>query len=229
MKKTVFVSGASKGLGFAIAKKFYDEGFEVIICARGEQGLEEAKAKMPKVHSYACDISKKEQVKSLASEIQAKFGSLDVLVNNGGTFIQAVLHEEEDEILEKLIDTNLYSAYYFSKAFVPAMKDKKQGTIFNICSVASLQSYPAGGSYTVSKFALLGFSKALRQELMEFGIRVISILPGATKTPAWDGVDLPEERFIPADDVGKLIYDIYQLSERSVVEEILIRPMLGDI
>ena len=98
-----------------------------------------------------------------------------------------------------------------------------------MCSVASIQAYPNGGSYAISKFALLGFSKTLREELKDFGIRVTAVLPGATRTSSWDGTELPDERFIKAEDVAEVVFATYQLSTRSVVEEIVIRPQKGDI
>jgi short-subunit dehydrogenase len=109
------------------------------------------------------------------------------------------------------------------------MKSAKSGHIFNICSIASIQAYPNGGSYAISKFAMLGFSKCLREELKEFGIRVSAIMPGATKTASWEGVDIPDDRFMKAEDIAETIYAAYILSSRSVVEEIIIRPLLGDL
>jgi short-subunit dehydrogenase len=98
-----------------------------------------------------------------------------------------------------------------------------------MCSIASIKAYPNGGSYAISKFALLGFSKCLREELKSFNIRVTAIMPGATLTASWEGVDLPEERFMRVEDVADTIYGAYSLSGRSVVEEIIIRPQLGDL
>ncbi|MEM6829699.1 MAG: SDR family NAD(P)-dependent oxidoreductase, partial [Bacteroidota bacterium] len=139
------------------------------------------------------------------------------------------VHEEEEGALEQMIDTNLYSAYHVSRGLIPQMKKQKQGHLFNICSVASLHAYPNGGSYSISKFAMYGFSKALREEMKAFGIRVTAVLPGAVLTSSWDGVDLPEERFIKSEDVAETIYSAYQLSERTVIEDLIIRPQLGDI
>jgi short-subunit dehydrogenase len=109
------------------------------------------------------------------------------------------------------------------------MKEIRRGHVFNMCSIASIKAYPNGGSYAISKFALLGFSKVLREELKEFNVRVTAVLPGATRTASWDGVDLPEDRFMRAEDVAETVFSAYSISERSVVEEIIIRPQLGDI
>jgi short-subunit dehydrogenase len=128
-----------------------------------------------------------------------------------------------------MINANLYSAYYATKGLVHLMKEKKSGHIFNICSVASIKAYANGGAYAVSKFAMLGFSKCLREELKTFNIRVTALMPGATKTRSWEAADLPDERFMTTGDIADTVYAAYSLSERSVVEEIIIRPQLGDI
>ena len=107
--------------------------------------------------------------------------------------------------------------------------EAKSGHVFNICSIASLQAYEAGGSYSISKFAMLGLSKQLRHELKNFGVRVTAVMPGATLTDSWAGVDLPADRFIQAEDVAKTIQAVYELSSSADVEEIVIRPQLGDI
>ena len=109
------------------------------------------------------------------------------------------------------------------------MKERKTGDIFNICSVAGLKAYPNGGSYSISKFAMHGLSLGLREELKSHGIRVTAVHPGATYTASWEGVDLPEDRFIQASDVADLIWSVSQLSRSTVIEELVIRPQLGDI
>ena len=190
--KTIFISGASQGIGLAIARRFYQEGFRVIICARGQEKLARAKKEMPKLYTYQCDISDKEGVKAMAQWLNETFGALDVLVNNGGTFLPGQLHSESDDTYELLMATNMDSTYYLTKGVLPLMMEKKSGTIFNIASVASIKAYQNGGSYGISKYAMLGFSKNLREEMKDFGIRVISIMPGAVKTPSWDSVELPK-------------------------------------
>jgi NADP-dependent 3-hydroxy acid dehydrogenase YdfG len=109
------------------------------------------------------------------------------------------------------------------------MKLKKSGYVFNICSTASIKAYPNGGSYCISKFALLGMTKVLREELKEHNVKVTAILPGATLTDSWKGTDVPENRFIKPTDIAETIWNAYLLSKNTVIEEILIRPQLGDL
>lgn len=229
MSQKVFVSGASKGIGLAIAQKFLQHGFEVAISASSEASIAKVKQEFPQIQCFQADMSNKQQVLALADKLNQSFGPLDVLVNNVGKFLPGAIHSESDEIFETMMLTNLNSNYYLTKRVLPAMMERKQGTIFNICSIASIMAYANGGAYSISKHALLGFSKVLREEMKPHGIRVVSVLPGATLTASWEGVDLPPERLMPAEDIAAIVWDTYKLSSRTVVEEILVRPQLGDL
>jgi len=237
MNKKIVITGGTRGLGAAIAEKFTREGFDVAVCARSENDLLALNNKLTglRVHEHqkiltvVCDISNKAQLKAFAADIQHAFGAVDILVNNGGVFLPGQIYLEEDGLLEQLIETNLYSAYRLSRSLLPDMIKKNSGHIFNMCSVAGIKAYPNGGSYSISKFAMLGLSKALREELKDFSIKVTTLLPGATLTDSWKGTELPESRFMKSEDVAQLIWDIYKLSANTVVEEVVLRPMLGDI
>lgn len=233
--KTAVITGASKGIGLACAKKFVQNNFNVAICARNQEALDEAvnllKAENSSIEVYAqiCDVSNKEALNNFAKEVLKKFKNIDVLINNAGVFFPGEVHKEDEGVLEQMIETNLYSAYNLSRAIIPNMKARKSGYIFNIASIAGLQAYPNGGSYGISKFAMIGMGKALRQELIDFNIKVSNVMPGAVFTASWAGVDLPESRFIQADDIANLIFNAYSLSDSCVVEDIVVRPQLGDI
>lgn len=228
------ITGATKGIGKACAEYFAMKGFNLAICARTETELRALASEINSKYSVqvfqkACDISKKNEVKDFGKFCFTKFNNIDILINNAGIFLPGNFLDEADGTLETLIETNLYSAYHLTRIIAPLMVQQKHGHIFNLCSVASINAYDAGGSYAISKFGLLGFSKNLRHELKKYHVRVTAVLPGAVLTPSWDGTELPEERFIDAADVAKLIWNAYDVSDRAVVEEILIRPMLGDI
>jgi short-subunit dehydrogenase len=234
MNKLIVVTGGTQGIGRAIAFKFAKEGFDVATCARKAADLDSLKAGLEKacpvkVHTFLADLSDKNQTKAFAAFINGLHGSIDVLVNNAGYFLPGKITEEVEGSLESMIQSNVYSAYYTIRGLVSGMKEKRSGHIFNMCSIASFTAYPNGGSYAISKFALLGLSKVLREELKGFGIRVTAVMPGATRTASWDGSGIPDERFMKAEDVAEAVFGAYSLSERSVVEEIIIRPQLGDI
>jgi short-subunit dehydrogenase len=235
MKKLIVVTGGTKGIGRAIIDKFADHQFDVVSCARNAQPLKEMegqlRARHPAIQIYtmAADMADKQQVKLFGDFVVSLKRPIDVLVNNAGYFIPGEISTEPEGTLESMIHANLYSAYYTTRGLVQEMKKQKSGHIFNMCSIASIKAYSNGGSYAISKFALLGFSKCLREELKEFGVRVTAILPGATRTASWEGTDLPEERFMKMEDVAEVVYSAYSISGRSVVEEVVIRPQLGDI
>lgn len=225
----IVITGASRGIGKAIAEKFATENHRVIVCSRDETKLNALKLLHPSIITYSCDVSDRDAVLQFGDFILQTFEKIDILVNNAGIFIPGKITEEEDGVLEKTLQTNLLSAYHLTRKLAPAFIHQQDGYIFNMCSVASIKAYENGGSYSISKFALLGFSKTLREELKPHNVKVSSILPGATLTDSWQGTDFPESRFSKAEDVAELVYSIVQLSKYSVVEEILIRPQLGDI
>jgi short-subunit dehydrogenase len=234
MNKLIVVTGGTRGIGRAVVEKFASEGFDVATCARTRKDLDEMKREIEKVlsvqvHTHVADMGKKEDVKEFCHFVNGLHRPVEVLLNNAGYFLPGEITTEPDGTLENMINANLFSAYHTTRGLVEGMKSKKNGYIFNLCSIASIKAYPNGGSYAISKFALLGFSKCLREELKSFNIRVSAVMPGATYTASWEGVDLPEKRFIPVDDIADTIFAAYKLSGRSVVEEIIIRPQLGDI
>ena len=235
MNKTIVVTGGTKGIGRAIIEKFSQHGFDIVTCSRNQQELETLKTTIHKVSPATnvffqqADLSEKNQTKAFCEFVKMLNRPIDVLVNNAGYFLPGQIVNEPEDTLEKMINANVYSAYHTTRGLAAEMINKRAGHIFNMCSIASIKAYHNGGSYAISKFALLGFSKCLREELKEFGIRVTAVIPGATKTASWDGVDLPDARFIKVEDVADAIYAAYSLSERSVMEEIIIRPQLGDI
>lgn len=231
MNKSVVISGGSQGIGKALVKKFLNEGFKVYTCARKKAGLDQLieECQSDLLKTFVADLSNKNEVMDFADWILTHEKSIDVLINNTGVFLPGQIQNEEDGVIEKQINTNLYSAYHLTRKLLPQFIENKSGYIFTICSTASITAYTHGGSYCISKFALLGFTKVLREELKNSRVRVSAVLPGATLTASWDGVDLPKERFIPAEDIASTIFGAYQLSPSTVIEEILIRPQLGDI
>jgi short-subunit dehydrogenase len=229
----VIITGASRGLGKAIAEIFVENGHNLYLTAMHEvrlyKAMEEMLSKYPvTIKAKPYDLTKKEQVQAFG-EWCLKNCSPDVLVNNAGSFTGANVHDEEDGALEEMIETNLYSAYHLTRVIVPAMIEKKKGHIFNMSSIAGLKAYPGGGSYSISKFALRGFSVNLREELKSYNIKVTTVFPGAAYTDSWTESGVDKKRFMEAEDIAKMIYAASQLSPQACVEEIILRPQLGDI
>lgn len=229
------ITGATKGIGRAISELLAENGYNLIFNSRNEEDLMQMQSslqeKFPKqqFHYKATDMGLKSEVLEFGEFVLSKSEKIDVIINNAGVFLPGSVHEEEDGSLEKMIDTNLYSAYYLTKSLIHKMIEQKSGHVFNICSIASKIAYPNGGSYSISKFALLGFSKVLREELKDKGIKVTSVLPGATWSNSWAGVDLPESRLMQAEDIAKSVLSALSMRASAVVEEIIIRPQLGDL
>jgi len=229
----IVITGATKGIGRAIAEKFAQPKTTLFVCARNYKDLKALKARLEqqgaKVYIKKTDVSKRKQVIAFVDFVAKYTDKVEVLVNNAGVFQQSTLTEEADGLLEQMIDTNLYSAYHLTRALLPLLYNNQKGHIFNMCSIASEKAFPNASAYSISKFALLGFSKVLREELKDKNIKVTSLMPGATWSNAWAGVELPEERIMQAADIAKVVWSAYQLGDSAVVEEIVIRPQLGDL
>ncbi len=235
-RKNIVVSGASKGIGKAIVERFLEAGFDVAFCARSAKVLNQLKNEYSerypeqKVLAITCDVSNKEDVELFAEQVLFEFGEIDVLVNNAGIFKPGSVSDEEDGVFEELLHTNLSSAYYLTRALLPAMVNRASHShVFSMCSTASIMAYVNGGSYCITKFALLGMTKVLREELKTKNTLVTAILPGATYTDSWSASDLPPERFIPAEHIANTVYHCWSLGPEADVEELLIRPRLGDL
>jgi short-subunit dehydrogenase len=237
----VVVTGASRGLGKAIAEKFAANGDHLLLCSMNDvslyKAMEDLQRRFPgaSIKAKAFNLSEKEQASAFGHWVLAETGgresgtSVDVLVNNAGQFLPGSVHDEEDGFLEKMIEVNLYSAYHLTRVLLPAMIRQKTGHIFNMCSIASLQAYANGGAYSISKYELAGFSRNLREEMKPHGIKVTAVYPGAAYTDSWAVTGVDPQRLMDASDIADMVFAASQLSIRACVEDIILRPQLGDI
>jgi short-subunit dehydrogenase len=230
----VIITGASRGLGKAIAEIFAENGHNLFLTSKNQKRLQETVEELQKkfssitIKSKPFDLAKKDQAKEFGKWCLQQ-GTPDILVNNAGSFTGANVYDEQEGALEEMIETNLYSAYHLTRVIVPEMKKNKSGHIFNMSSIAGLKAYPGGGSYSISKFALHGFSINLRDELKQFNIKVTTVFPGAAYTNSWAATGIDRKRFMEAEDIAKMVFAATQLSGKACVEEIILRPQLGDI
>jgi len=231
----IVITGASKGLGRAIALAFARKGqHHFYCCARNLNALEALKADLVAinpahvVHVFAVDMANEIAVKHFAHACLA-IATPDIIVNNAGQFIPGNVHNEAEGALRQMLDVNLMSAYYLTRKLLPAMMQQQSGHIFNICSIASLAAYTGGGAYSISKFALAGFSQNLRAELKEYGIKVTAVYPGAAYTDSWIGSGVSEERIMEANDIAAMVTAAASLSPQACVESILLQPQLGPL
>ena len=231
----IIITGASKGIGKAIAEVFASHGHTLYLCARNDMTLyktvEELQTKYPEstIKAKVADVANANDRKIFAVWVLQNAKKIDVLVNNAGQFLPGSVHNEPAGTLEEMMNVNVYSAYHLTRLFINQMMEQKGGYIFNICSIASLHAYANGGSYSISKFALLGFTKNLREEMKPHGIKVTAIMPGATMSDSWGESAIDPKRIMEANDVAEMIYATSQLSPMAVVEDIVMRPQLGDL
>ncbi len=233
--KYAVITGATQGIGKATAARLLREGFSVAVCARGQKDLDELQKDWSETYPdqqvicLRADMGVPEDVQAFADKILSTFPQVDILVNNAGVFTPGTLADEPEGNLEMLMGVNLFGSYRLTRLLLPHMKERQSGHIFNICSVASLQAYPNGGAYSITKYALLGFSDNLRLELTPNHIRVTAVCPGATYTHSWIESGVAAARMMEAEDVASVIWNAYSLSENANIDRIVMRPVTGDL
>jgi len=231
----VLITGASQGIGAALARTFAAEvpGVRLALVARNERKLRAvAGACRPlgaTVGMFPCDVSDEKAVARMARVVTGRFGGVAVLINNAGAFEAAAFRKTTVAQFDRVLAVNLRSAFLVTRAFLPAMLKRKAGDIFFMSSIAGLSAYPGGAAYCAAKFGVTGLAKVLRAETRGTGVRVCCVHPGATWTPAWARSGVKPGRLMPAEDIARAILDAHRLSRRSVVEEIILRPEPGDI
>lgn len=230
----VVVTGASQGIGRAIAEAFAErDGARVVLVSRSREKLNRVATACEENGGEALvvptDVTDDDAVAEMAERVAAEWGPPDVLVNNAGLFTYAPLDELSLDGFREQIDVNLTGSFAVTQAFLPGMRERGEGHLFYMASVASIKAYPGNAGYCAAKHGVRGLARVVREETKEDGLRVTTVIPGATYTPTWDGIDLPEDRFMPPEDVAQSVVDAYHLSERTVLEELLLRPQLGDV
>ncbi|RME70709.1 MAG: SDR family oxidoreductase [Verrucomicrobia bacterium] len=232
----IVITGASQGIGAAIARAFSQEvpGSRLALLARNERKLRRVagacrEAGADRAEAYACDVTDASAVAATAEAVLAAVGVPDVLVNNAGWFLPGAFLDMSIETFDALIAANLRSVFIVSKAFVPAMAARGRGHVFNMSSIAGLDPYPMGSGYCAAKYGVTGLSAVMREELREKGVQVTTVFPGATFTPSWKGSGVPASRMMPAAGVARAIVDAWRLGPKTVVEDLVLRPPRGDV
>ena len=229
----VLVTGASRGIGAAIADAFAQRGARLALVARSADALaavaERCADAGADARAFPCDVTDDEAVASMADAVRQWGGVPDVVVNNAGLFEPGGLLETSPDAFRRQLEVNVVSAFLVTRAFWGGMLERGGGRVLMMGSVASVRGYPGGTAYGAAKHALLGLARSLREEAKGTGVSVTTLLPGATRTGSWDGTDLPDDRFMPPEDVARIAVEVASLSPRTVVEEVLLRPDAGDL
>jgi NAD(P)-dependent dehydrogenase (short-subunit alcohol dehydrogenase family) len=165
----------------------------------------------------------------MVAAVTKRFGGVDVLINNAGVFAGAPFAQTSVADFDRIVAANLRSAFLVTRALLPTMLQRKRGDIFFMSSIAGLGAYPNAAAYCAAKFGVTGLAKVLRAETKGTGVRVCCVHPGATWSPSWSASGVKRERIMPAEDVARAFLDVWRLSRRTVVEEIVLRPEQGDL
>jgi short-subunit dehydrogenase len=231
----VLITGASKGMGRAIAIAFAKQGLNLAICSRSEKELSAFRDELLKINPAIhiairqTDTSLKADVIAFATFAEAELGFIDVIVNNVGTYVPTSILDDDENTFQNLINTNLMPAYELYRYFGKKLAQAKKGHIFNTCSVAAINPVVQAGMYSVTKFALLGLSNIMRLEMQQHAVKVTTILPGSTFTESWKGSNLSPDKFVSPEDVAAAIISAYNMSAGANVDEIIIKPVLGQL
>lgn len=224
--KTAIITGAGKGIGKATAKLLASEGVHLGLLARTSGDLEQLQSELSgkygvNVFTATADVANATDVRAAVSSLASSLGHVDILINNAGTASFGKLAEMDPEQWEQIIRVNLMGAYYVTHELLPAMIEQGSGDIINIASTAGERGFATGSAYCASKFALIGMTEALMQEVRKSNIRVTALTPSTVNTPLAVNAGLPigdEDRMMQPEDVAQLILAGLKLPSRVVLK-----------
>ncbi|HVW96501.1 MAG TPA: SDR family oxidoreductase [Mucilaginibacter sp.] len=233
--KNALITASTKGMGRATAIAFAKEGISLALCSRNGKDLDAFKDELLsinpgiRVFTAVTDVSIKQQLISFAGAAEKELGAIHIIVNNAGMYEHQSILADNDDTLQKQINTNLAPAYELYRHFGKKMMDAREGHIFTICSVASLTPIAEAGTYSVTKYALLGLNKVMRTEMQPYGVMVTAIIPGSTLTDSWKGMEVDKDKMVLPEDIASAIVNILNMSAGANVDEIIIKPAYGQI
>ena len=229
--KSSLVTGATRGIGLAIAQALLDREAQVFICARSDEEVRETVRRLgevygDRVHGAACDVRQYDQVRSMFAEVGRLSGGLDLLINNAGVGSHSYVEHMPAEEWQSTIETNLSGVFYCCHEAIPLMKNRGGGYVINIGSLAGKSAFPGAAAYCASKFGLIGFSEALMQEVRYDHIRVSYIMPGSVNTGfgGRGGQDTATSWKLAPEDVASVVIDLLDMDPRALPSRVELRP-----
>ncbi len=233
--RNALITASTKGIGRAIAIAFAAEGVNLALCSRNGEELNTFKEQLLNINTdikifvSVTDCSVKQQLLNFAATAEHELGAISIIVNNAGLYTQAFILEESEDSLQRNVDNNLMPAYELYRYFGKKLMAAKAGHIFNICSAVSVNPIAEAGAYSVTKYALLGLTKVMKLELQPAGVKVTAVIPGSTLTSSWEGMEDKKNLMILPEDIASAIISIYKMSTGANVDEIIIKPVYGQI
>ena len=233
--KNALITASTKGMGRAIAIALAKEGINLAVCSRHSDDLAAFKDELAAINqginifTAVVDVSIKQQLQDFAKGAEQQLGFISIIVSNAGVYEYSSILDDADNTLDKHVNTNLMPAYELYRYLGKTMIAAREGHIFTICSVASLNPIAEAGTYSVTKFALLGLTKVMRTEMQQYGVKVTAVIPGSTLTDSWKGMEVDKDKMVLPEDIASAIVNIYKMSAGANVDEIVIKPAFGQI
>jgi NADP-dependent 3-hydroxy acid dehydrogenase YdfG len=230
-----WITGGSQGIGFACAEALARQGYALALSARNRQSLEDARTSLQKhgatVSVFPCNVGDEGEVKAAYKAIVTELGAPSLLINCAGIGPWDTFTETSTEAFGSVMATNTRGMFLTSREVLPAMYERKGGAIVQLISIAGIKAFKNGAAYVASKFAQRGFTESLREEARKHGVRVISVFPGATETELWHAEDREKyhERMMQPEDIANAIVHAVNQPARTLIEDIVLRPIQGDI
>jgi len=226
--KVSLITGASRGIGLALARALGRMGSRLALCARDEKRLSEAAAELERsgfpALAMPADVTRPDELAALVKKTETSLGPIDILINNAGIGYFAAVQDTTEANWDAVFDTNLKAVFLLCRLVVPGMVLRRTGHIVNIASLAGKNAFAGGATYCASKWGLLGFTQSMAEDLRPFGIRVSAVCPGTVATDFSPHSGKAVEKMLQPDDVAHAVEMILTEAPQSFISEVVLRP-----
>jgi NAD(P)-dependent dehydrogenase (short-subunit alcohol dehydrogenase family) len=236
--KVVCITGASRGLGRAMAEAFHSQGAKLVLAARSMDELEALARTLEPAIAVQTDVRSVSELNALVDAAVGEFGRLDVMINNAGLAVYGPFLETTEDDFDRMMATNVKGVYFGSQAALRVMKGQRSGLIINISSIAGKLHLPCESAYNASKWAVNGLTGTLRLEAQRYGVKVSCVCPGGIDTPFWKEMDFypfptdkldPARDFMKPEDIAATVVHLAQGADAYVLPEVVMVPLLPQL